>query len=122
MDGREWLDDYQHRLQDIRARAHRAQAELAGVEATATSADGAVTVVAGPGGALRRVTFSPRSEGLSRTQLGALVVDTAARAQADAARMATEALEPLVGRDSEAMRVLREHLPEHLPDTASAAS
>ncbi|WP_300010461.1 YbaB/EbfC family nucleoid-associated protein [Pseudonocardia sp.] len=111
MDGREWLDGYQQRLQDIRARAHRVQAELAGVEATATSADGAVTVTAGPGGVLRRVVFDERSEGLSRTQLGAAVVAAVAQAQGDAARRATEALEPLVGRDSEAMRVLRSHLP-----------
>ncbi len=111
MDGREWLDDYQQRLQDIRARAHRAQTELAGVEATATSADGAVTVTAGPGGLLRRVVFSERSDGLSRTQLGASVMATVVQAQSDAARLATATLEPLLGRDSEAMRVLRSHLP-----------
>lgn len=111
MDGRRWLDDYQQRLQDIRAQAHRAQTALAGVEATATSADGAVTVTAGPGGVLRRVVLSRRSEGLSRTQLGASVMAAVVQAQGDAARLATATLEPLLGRDSEAMRVLRSHLP-----------
>jgi DNA-binding protein YbaB len=111
MDGREWLESYQRRLQDMRARAHRAQAELAGVEATATSVDGAVTVTAGPGGALLRVVFTAQSDALSRTQLGASVLAAVAQAQGDAARRATAALEPLVGPDSEAMRVLRSHLP-----------
>lgn len=106
MDGREWLDDYRHRLQDIRARAHRAQAALAGVEATAASRDGAVTVLAGPGGLVRRIVFSERSESLSRTQLAAVTVDVVAQAQAEVARLATEAVEPLLGADT--VRVLRE--------------
>lgn len=111
MDGREWLDDYRRRLQDIRARAHRAQTALAGVEATVASRDGAVTVIAAPGGVVRRIVFSPACESLSRTQLAALTVDTVVLAQAEAARQATETVEPLLGADSAAMRVLRAATP-----------
>jgi DNA-binding protein YbaB len=109
MDGRQWLDSYQHRLRDLQARADRAQAALAGVDGTAASQDGAVTVTVVPGGALRRLVFSERSESLSRVQLAALVVETAARAQAEADRRVTEAVAPLLGEDSEAMRVVRAH-------------
>ncbi|MDN5749186.1 MAG: YbaB/EbfC family nucleoid-associated protein [Pseudonocardia sp.] len=111
MDGRQWLDSYQQELQDIRGRALRAQAELAGVEATTSSADGSVTVTVAPGGALRRVVFSEQSQALSRTRLAALVVEAVARAHADAAARATAALAPLIGERSEAMRTLRAHLP-----------
>lgn len=111
MDGRQWLDTYQQGLQDLRARAHRAQAELAGVEATTASPDGSVTVTVAPGGTVRRVVFSERSAELSRTRLATLVVETVARAHADAASRATEAIAPLLGERSEAMRMLRSHLP-----------
>ena len=111
MDGRDWLDSYQQRLQDIRARAYRAEAELAGVEATVASSDGSVTVVAGPGGAIRRIVFSERAEALTRTQLAALTVATVADAQVEAARRATDALEPLLGADSDAMQLFRSQIP-----------
>jgi hypothetical protein len=107
MDGRQWLDSYQHRLADLTARADRARTALAGVDGTASSQDGAVTVTVVPGGALRRLVFSERSESLTRTQLAALVVETAARAQAEADRRVNDAVAPLLGADSEAMRVVR---------------
>lgn len=111
MDGRDWLGSYQQRLQDIRARAYRAEAELAGVEATVASSDGSVTVVAGPGGAIRRIVFAERAEALTRTQLAALTVATVADAQVEAARRATDALEPLLGADSDAMQLFRSQIP-----------
>lgn len=111
MDGRQWLDSYQQELQGLRARAHRAQVALAAVEATTSSPDGSVTVTVAPGGALRRVVFSEQSEALSRTRLATLVVETVAQAHADAAARATAALAPVIGERSEAMRVLRSHLP-----------
>ncbi len=107
-DGRQWLASYQRKLTHLRAQAHRAEAEIAVVEATVASPDGAVTVTAAPGGAVRRMMLSEQSESLSRSQLAALVVETVTRAQAAAAARATEALAPLLGERSEAMRVLRE--------------
>lgn len=96
MDGRQWLDGYQHRLADLTSRADRARAVLAGVEGTAASADGAVTVTVAPGGALRRLELAERSAGLTRVQLAALVVETAARAQAEVDRLVAEAVAPLL--------------------------
>ncbi|MGI9001886.1 MAG: YbaB/EbfC family nucleoid-associated protein [Pseudonocardia sp.] len=111
MDAEQWLAAYRERLTEIGARAARAREELAGVEATASSRDGAVTVTVNPAGALRRLVLSERSEALTRTQLAAAVLATAAQAQGAAARQATAAVAPLIGEDSETMRLLRTHLP-----------
>lgn len=111
MDGEQWLASYQGRLQDIRARATRAQAALAGIEGTASSRDGAVTATVDPSGTLRRLVLSERTETMTRVQLAAAVVATAAQAQGAAARQATEAIAPLIGTDSAAMRALRSRLP-----------
>lgn len=111
MDGEHWLASYRKRLSEIGARAARAQEALAGVEATASSRDGAVTVTVNPAGAMRQLVFSERSAGLTRAQLAAAVLATARQAQHDAARQATEAVAPLIGNDGEAMRMLRSHLP-----------
>jgi Uncharacterised BCR, YbaB family COG0718. len=111
MDGEQWLASYRERLNDIGARAARARTALAGVEATASSRDGAVTVTVNPAGALQRLVLSERTEAMSRVQLAAAVVATARQAHGAAARQATEAVAPLIGADSEAMRMLRSHLP-----------
>lgn len=107
MDGREWLESYQQRVRGMQERAERAQAALAAVEGTATSPDGAVTATVAPGGGLRRLVIAER-HGLTSTQLAAAVVATAGSAAAAAARAAGEAVEPLFGRDSAAMRLLRD--------------
>jgi DNA-binding protein YbaB len=111
MDGEQWLTSYQERLREFGARAAQAQKALAGLCATVTSRDGAVTVTVTPAGALQRLALSDRSEGMTRVQLAAAVLATARQAQGEAARQATEAVAPLVGDDAEAMRMLRSHLP-----------
>lgn len=110
MDGERWLESYQQRLRDIGARADQARQAVRGVEATAASRDGAVTVTVNAAGALRRLVLSERAEGLTRGQLAESVLATARQAQGEAARRATEAVAPLIGSDGEAMRVLRSHL------------
>lgn len=111
MDGDEWLASYRGRLADVAARAARAGAALAGIEGTASSRDGAVTATVGPAGALLRLVLSERSADLTRAQLAAAVVATARDAHGEAARRATVAVEPLVGEQSAALRVLRDDLP-----------
>lgn len=111
MDGEQWLDSYRARLTSVGERAARAREALAGVEATASSRDGSVTVTVNPAGALLGLVLGERSEAMSRVQLAAAVLAAAQQAQADAARLATDALAPLLGEDSEAMRVVRSHLP-----------
>lgn len=111
MDGQEWLASYRGRIAGIGARVAQAQRALAGVEATATSRDGAITVTVNPAGALQRLVLSERTTAMTRVQLAELVVATARQAQGDAARLATEAVAPLIGERSEAMHVLRSYLP-----------
>lgn len=110
MDGREWLAGYRERLQEIRTRTVRAEAELAGVTGTATSRDGAVTVTVNPAGALQHLVLTEHAEVLSRQQLAAAVLATARQAQVEAARQAEAALVPVLGERSEAKAVLRSHL------------
>ena len=107
MDGREWLAGYRERLQEVRARAGRAQEELAAVAGTATSRDGAVTVTVDAAGALQRLALSERTEGMSRVQLAAAVLDTARRAQQAAVQQAEAVLVPVLGERSAAMAVIR---------------
>lgn len=110
MDGADWLAHYRRRMIELEARASGVQKALAGVEGTAESRDGAVTVTVTPGGALRRVVLSERTEGMNRAQLAAIVVATAGEAQVAAARAAAAALAPLIGDDTEAMHVLTSQL------------
>jgi DNA-binding protein YbaB len=110
MDGREWLAGYQDRLQDVRARATRAERELAAVAGTATSRDGAVTVTVDRAGALQHLELTEHAEVLSRKQLAATVLDTVGRARQEAARQAEAALVPVFGERSAAMELLRAHL------------
>jgi hypothetical protein len=110
MDGREWLESYRVRLKEITVQAVRAREDLTRAVGTATSRDGAVTVTVGPSGALQGLVLSERTETMTRAQLTALVLETARRAQDDAARRAEAALRPLLGERSEAMAVMREHL------------
>jgi DNA-binding protein YbaB len=112
MDGRGWLASYEERLKEISDRAQRAQQELAGVEATATSPGGAVTVTVDPAGALRSLVLAEAADDLTREQLAAAVLATARQAQTDAARQAHAAVAPLIGENSEAMAVFRTHLPD----------
>ena len=111
MDGRAWLAAYEDRLQDVGGRAQRAQRALAGVTATVTSDDGAVTVTVNPAGALQALVLAEPAAGLTRDQLAATVLGTARKAQAEAARLAADAVAPLLGEGSEAMAVFRAHLP-----------
>lgn len=109
MDGEQWLVSYQERLQEFGARAAQAQKELAGVSATVTSRDGAVTVTVDPAGAVQRLVLSERTDTMTRVQLAAAVVATAHEARAEAAREAAAAVSPLIG--PEATRMLQSYLP-----------
>jgi DNA-binding protein YbaB len=110
MDGREWLVGYQNRLQDLRARAARAERDLAAVSGTATSRDGAVTVTVDQAGALQHLELSEHADVLPRKELAATVLDTARRAREEAARRSEAALVPVFGERTAAMEMFRTHL------------
>lgn len=111
MDASTWLDSYERRLTDVRARAGRAQAALAEITSTVTSRDGAVTVTVSPAGALQGLVLTERADALSRSQLAETVLATARRAQGEAAARVADAVAPLIGGRSAAMGFLRSQLP-----------
>ncbi len=73
------LDDRFSHLADMRD-------ELATLEVTTTSPDHSITVVAGPGGAVRDIRFTEEALRLGAEQLSDLVMATLRDAVADAAR------------------------------------
>lgn len=107
-------------MPEIVRRAAEAKASLERVSATATSADGAVTVTVNTSGALQELRFGPRADELPRARLAAAVVATAKRAQVQAAQQLTSVMAPVIGADSDAMKFLREQIPApELPEEES---
>jgi DNA-binding protein YbaB len=98
-------------MPEIARRAADAKARLERVSATATSADGAVTVTVNTAGALQELAFGPRADELPRTRLAQAVLATARRARIDAAQQLTGIMAPVIGEDSKAMEFLREQIP-----------
>ena len=82
--------------------------EIAAIESTETSRDGAVTVVAGPSGAVRSITISPSAMSMSAQALSRLVTTTFQQAVARAARQQAEIVQRHAGdRTDIAARVNR---------------
>ena len=98
-------------IADITRRAAEAQERLKHIAATATSADGAVTVTVNTSGALQQLAFGPRAQELPLPRLAAAVVATAQRAQVQAAQQLKTVMAPLIGTDSAAMHFLEEQIP-----------
>ncbi|MFF1612095.1 YbaB/EbfC family nucleoid-associated protein [Amycolatopsis sp. NPDC058278] len=98
-------------MPEIARRAAEAKARLEHVSATATSADGAVTVTVNTAGALQELSFGPRADELPRTRLAQAVLAAARRAQLDAAQQLTGIMAPVIGEHSEAMEFLKEQIP-----------
>ena len=68
------------------ARMGDMRAEIATVEARVTAADRSVTVVAGPGGSVKNITFGEEARRLSPTQLSQVTMSTLRQAIAEAVR------------------------------------
>ncbi|MET0236677.1 MAG: YbaB/EbfC family nucleoid-associated protein [Kibdelosporangium sp.] len=113
-----WAERLASRIESIDAAAvdnrQRAESyrqltdELKNVTATATSPDGTVTVVAGPGGAVRSITFSEAIHRVAPSTLSATVMHTITRAQAAAARTQAETVRRGLGSTELLDRVLAE--------------
>ena len=98
-------------IADITHKAEAAKARLQQLSATQSSQDGAATVTVNASGALQKLAFGPKARELPLERLAAVVVATAQRAQAQAARQITEIMAPVVGDNSDAMQFLREQFP-----------
>ncbi|WP_236789511.1 YbaB/EbfC family nucleoid-associated protein [Amycolatopsis sp. GM8] len=75
------------------------QAEIAGLEATAMSADRSVTVVAGPGGAVKEIRFADAALRQSPQALSSTVMGTLRQAVAEVARKQAGIVEEHTGSD-----------------------
>ncbi|MEU6646890.1 YbaB/EbfC family nucleoid-associated protein [Saccharomonospora sp. NPDC046836] len=96
---------------DNRARAEtyqRMTEELSDVTGTATSPDGVVTVVAGPDGAVKRVTFSDQVRAVQPTALSTSVEQTIAQARVAATTAQAEVVRRAMGDTDLLDRVLAE--------------
>ncbi|MBP2327982.1 DNA-binding protein YbaB [Kibdelosporangium banguiense] len=114
----EWAERLARRIEAIdsaavdnrlRAESYRQLTEdLKQADGTATSPDGVVTVVAGAGGALKSITFSQSVHSVPPAALSTIVMQTIARAQADAARSQADAVRRGLGSTELLDRVLAE--------------
>lgn len=93
----------------LRAESYRRMTEeLSEVAGSATSPDGVVTVVAGPGGVLRSITFGDAVRSTAPHALSSAVMHTVAKAQAAAARMQADVVRRGLGSTELLDRVLAE--------------
>jgi DNA-binding protein YbaB len=106
------VDDLERQTQELLQRAEKTKSDIAQVTGVATSEDGAATVTVSATGALLGVTFNRAADKLPKERLAEAVMSATRKAQTIAARQVTDLMTPLIGTDSEAMRLLREQLPK----------
>ncbi|WP_239154143.1 YbaB/EbfC family nucleoid-associated protein [Amycolatopsis sp. FDAARGOS 1241] len=112
MDEQEWLDDFQRRVADMRAKSMVLQEKLSEAEGKARSSDGLVSVTVTPNGALKDLHIDDRAlRSSGGAQLTAAIMETYGKAQRQVSREVADALEPLAG-GTEMMSVVRSFLPE----------
>lgn len=108
-DSAELLDQMRQKLEQMEQANRRAEArvagfdsmnrDLAGLEATARSADRSVTVVAGINGTVKSIQFSDDIERMSPGLLSQTVMTTLQEAVAEAARRQASVVQEYVGDD-----------------------
>ncbi|HEX9338974.1 MAG TPA: YbaB/EbfC family nucleoid-associated protein [Pseudonocardiaceae bacterium] len=123
MEPNELMSSYLAEVEVLAQKAEQAKKQLKQLAGSLTSGDGAVSLTVNAAGALQNLSFGPKADELPRTQLAALVLSTARRAQIQAAQQVTSILAPLVGENSDAMRFVQEQIPlmpepEPLPPTS----
>lgn len=105
------VDDLDLQTQELLRRAEKTKTDIAQVTGVATSEDGAATVTVSATGALLGVTFGRAADKLPKERLAEAIMAATRKAQATAAHQVTTLMTPLIGTDSEAMRMLRSQLP-----------
>jgi DNA-binding protein YbaB len=107
----EWMRDFESKIADAQAKAAAVQEGLASAGGSASSDDGAVTVVVAPNGALTDLRLTDAAMRKTAAQLSAEVVEVARKAQRGAAVKVAETFSAVNGTDSETYRVITEYLP-----------
>jgi DNA-binding protein YbaB len=99
----ELLADYRRSREQLASVHHR----LATVSESVTSADGLVTATVGAGGVLTDLVISDNAYRLRQADLAALIVATAGAAASAAAKVACDAMAPVLPADTDPAALLR---------------
>jgi DNA-binding protein YbaB len=110
-----WVNDFDARMAALKEKTIEAQENLAAVSGTASSKDGAVTVTVGPNGGLANLQLGHRAVELGAPRLTALILETARRAQKNAAAQVAEAFRPL-GEGTQTMAMITDIVEQEFPE------
>jgi DNA-binding protein YbaB len=121
---REAIASFSRQITALRANTEAARAAITNAVASASSADGAVTVSTDAAGVVSDVEFAKSARDRSRSDLAALVVRTSRQAQIRALRQAQRGVADAVGESSKAVSVLGRQLStlEQAAPTADAGT
>jgi DNA-binding protein YbaB len=106
----QWVEEYEAKLADLKQKSENLTENFAAASATVTSKDGAVTVTVGPNGGLQNLQLGHRAVELGASRLTAVILETARRAQKQAAEQVLELFKPL-GEGTEAYQMVSDSIP-----------
>ena len=106
----QWVEEYEAKLADLKQKSENLTENFAAASATVTSKDGAVTVTVGPNGGLQNLQLGHRAMELGGPRLTALILETARKAQKQAAEQVLELFKPL-GEGTEAYQMVSDSIP-----------
>jgi len=107
----QWVEEYEAKLADLKQKSEDLSENVAAASATVTSKDGAVTVTVGPNGGLQNLQLGHRAVELGGPRLTALILETARKAQKQAATQVLELFKPL-GEGTEAYQMVSDSIPD----------
>ncbi|HEX7303003.1 YbaB/EbfC family nucleoid-associated protein [Lentzea sp.] len=106
----QWVEEYEAKLADLKQKSENLTENFAAASATVTSKDGAVTVTVGPNGGLQNLQLGHRAMELGGPRLTAAILETARKAQKQAAEQVLELFKPL-GEGTEAYQMVSDSIP-----------
>ncbi|MFD9704427.1 YbaB/EbfC family nucleoid-associated protein [Lentzea sp. NPDC059081] len=106
----QWVEEYEAKLADLKQKSENLTENFAASSATVTSKDGAVTVTVGPNGGLQNLQLGHRAMELGGPRLTAVILETARKAQKQAAEQVLELFKPL-GEGTEAYQMVSDSIP-----------
>jgi DNA-binding protein YbaB len=107
----QWVEEYEAKLADLKKKSEDLEENFANASATVQSKDGAVTVTVGPNGGLQNLVLGHRAVELGAAKLTAVILETARKAQKQAAQQVLELFKPL-GEGTEAYRMVSDAIPQ----------
>jgi DNA-binding protein YbaB len=118
----QWLRQLEEHNDEALAEAAGLRTVVATTQGTARSADGLVSAVVAPGGALVSLELDERVMERTALSLRDAIVDTIRRASADAAAQLEQAVRPIIGdRYDEALQAAGAEMPD-LPELSGRPS